>query len=398
MPTHPLDRLSAAEISHAKQIMADANLINESTRFPLLSLAEPDKRSVLAHQPGDPIQRAVQAVLMDATTGKTTRLVVSLTENRVTDTQHVNPAVDGQPPVMLGEYPTVDEIVKQNQDWLAAMKRRGIDDVTLVCVCPLSAGNDERQGEKGRRLLRCLSFTRESVTDAPWAHPIDGLVAYVDLIAQTVVEVIDDRILPIPAEHGNYTPDIVGTMRDTLRPIEITQPDGPSFTVTGDLVEWQNWSFRVGFDVREGLVLHLLSYGERPIMYRASIAEMVVPYGDPSPVRFWQNYFDIGEYSLGKQVNSLKLGCDCLGEIHYFDAVLADDNGDPQVYPNAICLHEEDQGVLWKHTDLFTGSDETRRQRRLVISFFATVGNYDYGFYWYLYLDGTIQLENKATA
>ena len=52
--------------------------------------------------------------------------------------------------------------------------------------------------------------------------------------------------------------------------------------------------------------------------------------------------------------------------------------------------------MLWKHTDLFTGSRETRRQRRLVISFFTTIGNYDYGFYWYLYLDGTIELEAKA--
>ena len=53
--------------------------------------------------------------------------------------------------------------------------------------------------------------------------------------------------------------------------------------------------------------------------------------------------------------------------------------------------------MLWKHTDLFTGSAETRRQRRLVVSFFATVGNYDYGFYWYLYLDGTIEMEAKVT-
>ena len=60
-------------------------------------------------------------------------------------------------------------------------------------------------------------------------------------------------------------------------------------------------------------------------------------------------------------------------------------------------MHEEDYGVLWKHTDLFTESQETRRQRRLVVSFFVTVGNYDYGFYWYFYLDGTIQAEVKAT-
>ena len=63
------------------------------------------------------------------------------------------------------------------------------------------------------------------------------------------------------------------------------------------------------------------------MVYRASIAEMVVPYADPSPVRFWQNYFDTGEYIFGRYANSLELGCDCLGEIHYLDAVVADDAG-----------------------------------------------------------------------
>jgi primary-amine oxidase len=123
----------------------------------------------------------------------------------------------------------------------------------------------------------------------------------------------------------------------------------------------------------------------------------VVPYGDPGPVRFWQNYFDAGEYSLGKEANSLELGCDCLGEIHYLDATLHDDDGHPRTVRNAICMHEEDVGVLWKHTDTYNHSVSTRRQRRMVISFFITVGNYDYGFYWYLYLDGTIEFECKAT-
>ena len=133
------------------------------------------------------------------------------------------------------------------------------------------------------------------------------------------------------------------------------------------------------------------------MVYRASIAEMVVPYADPSPVRYWQNYFDQGEYLFGRYTNSLELGCDCLGEIKYFDVTIADEDGNPKVMKNAICLHEEDYGVLWKHTDMFNGMAETRRSRRLVISFFLTIGNYDYGFYWYLYLDGTIQLEAKAT-
>ena len=95
--------------------------------------------------------------------------------------------------------------------------------------------------------------------------------------------------------------------------------------------------------------------------------------------------------------NSLELGCDCLGVIHYFDAVLATEQGDPYAVEHAICMHEEDYGILWKHHDLQGGTDETRRSRRLVVSFIATVGNYEYGFYWYFYLDGTMQLEVKLT-
>ena len=76
---------------------------------------------------------------------------------------------------------------------------------------------------------------------------------------------------------------------------------------------------------------------------------------------------------------------------------MTDDTGQPRTIPNAICIHEEDFGILWKHTDIFNGSAQSRRQRRLVVSYFTTVGNYDYGFYWYFYLDGTIELEIKAT-
>ena len=78
--------------------------------------------------------------------------------------------------------------------------------------------------------------------------------------------------------------------------------------------------------------------------------------------------------------NSLKLGCDCVGTIHYFDAHMVNMAGEAETIENAVCMHEEDYGTLWKHTDWRTNHCEVRRSRRLVISFFATVGNYDYGF------------------
>ena len=218
-----------------------------------------------------------------------------------------------------------------------------------------------------------------------------------DLIERKVFKVTDEFELPVPAENGDYDDEAVrGPHRTTLKPIEITQPEGPSFTLDGHALRWQDWSMRIGFDAREGLTLHQISNAGRPVIYRASIPEMVVPYGDPN-FRYWQAYFDTGEYLVGKFVNSLELGCDCLGEIAYLDATVTDEGGQPRTVPNAICIHEEDFGILWKHTDIFNGSAQSRRQRRLVVSYFTTVGNYDYGFYWYFYLDGTIECEIKAT-
>lgn len=207
----------------------------------------------------------------------------------------------------------------------------------------------------------------------------------------------------MPPEHGNFTdPALTGPIRTTQKPISITQPEGPSFSVTdGNHIEWEKWSLDVGFDMREGLVLHNIAFqdGERTrtILDRAAIAEMVVPYGDPSPVRSWQNYFDTGEYLIGQWANSLEFGCDCLGEITYLSPWVANNQGEPRQIKNGICMHEEDASILSKHTELWTGESYTRRNRRLVISCFTTVGNYDYGFYWYLYLDGTIEFEAKAT-
>ena len=400
--THPLHRLSAEEIRAARALFERHGRVGTSTRFAFLGLEEPDKRTVLDFSPGEAVDRRVRAVLLDTATGAAQIVVASITRGEIDSTLQVDPTVDGQPAVLLEELETVDEIVKADDGWRNAMSRRGITDLDLVRCCPLSAGNFGLSTEHGRRVLHVLSFQQHRPEDHCWAHPIDGIVAYVDLVERRVIDLIDDEYLPVPEEEGNVD-DVAytGPPRTSLKPIEITQPEGTSFSVDDDVVTWQNWTFRVGFDPREGLVLHQISFRDgdrvRPVIYRASLAEMVVPYADPSPVRFWQSYFDVGEYLLGQQVNSLQHGCDCLGEIHYFDAVLAAADGNPRDIPNAICLHEEDFGVLWKHTDIFTESAETRRQRRLVISFFVTVGNYDYGFYWYLYLDGTIQFEVKPT-
>ncbi|MGY1722698.1 primary-amine oxidase [Blastococcus sp. SYSU DS0533] len=393
--THPLARLTAEEVTAATGIVRAAGLCGATGNFVYVGLEEPHKAQVLAWQPGDAVDRRVRALLLDRATGAGRDVTVSLTTGAVVRDVELDAVADGQVPILDAEFEVVERILAADDRWVAAMAKRGLEAADVRAVA-LSAGS-YFPDEAGHRVVRVLGFHQADADDLPWAHPVDGVVAFVDVTAGVATAVQDHFDLPVPTERADLTPDVHPAPVRELKPIEITQPEGPSFTVADDEVTWAGWRFRIGFDMREGLVLHQVSIDGRSVIHRASIAEMVVPYADPSPVRFWQNYFDTGEYLFARYTNSLELGCDCLGEIHYLDATIADEEGAPRTIRNAICMHEEDYGVLWKHTDPFSAMAETRRQRRLVVSFFTTIGNYDYGFYWYLYLDGTIQLESKAT-
>ena len=223
-----------------------------------------------------------------------------------------------------------------------------------------------------RRLGWCDLWLRETPGGNPYAHPVSGLKIIVDLNTLEVLDIEDHHDYGRPAVDGEYDPRLRDRRpRTELKPLEISQPDGVSFRLDGHEVHWQNWSLRLGFNFREGLVLHQVGFDDhgtrREIAYRMSFAEMVVPYRDPGFDHYRRTAFDIGEWGLGNMVTSLELGCDCLGEIVYLDAVIADSRGEPEVITQAICLHEEDAGVLWKHVDSDTGA-QTRRMRRMVIS------------------------------
>ncbi|WP_082499049.1 MULTISPECIES: primary-amine oxidase [unclassified Rathayibacter] len=401
LATHPLDSLHPGEIDRFRAALDAAGLVSESTRFASVLLREPHKSAVLAFTPGDAVPREVTGLITDLAANTLTQVVVDLITGSVA-ADRLDPAVTGWGPSLNEDFPAADALVKSDEQWVDALARRGVTELDRVRTVPLSAGVYGYDDEVGVRVYRVLAFWQEYPTDSVWAHPIDGVVAHVDLTNGRVLRVVETDVMHVPRESGDYLdPAVRGPERTTLKPISITQPEGVSFELDGSVLRWQNWEVRIGFNGREGLTLHQLSFEDqgrkRPIMYRGSISEMVVPYGDPTPTHAWQNYFDVGEYQFGRLANSLELGCDCVGEISYLDAVVVDDLGAPTTIRNAICIHEEDAGILWKHTDDFSGTSETRRQRRLVISFFVTVGNYDYGFYWYLSLDGTIELESKAT-
>jgi primary-amine oxidase len=399
---HPLDPLTTAEVAAVTSIVrshGEFPSLSERTRFITISLREPLKDDVLDWAAGgDAPPREAEIVILDQGAQATVEVLVALAPGAVISWKR---RTDIQPMAAISELMEAEELVRLHPEFQAAMARRGITDFDAVQVDAWPAGHFGAAEEDGRRLSRCVAFIKPHPGDSEWARPVDGLIVLVDLNRLEVLRVEDHGVVPIPAEDGNYDAASAAPLRDDIAPLEITQPDGPGFTLDGRVLAWQRWQVHVGFTPREGLVLNRVVYDDggrlRSILYRASLSEMVVPYGDPSPSHYWKNAFDGGENGVGIAASPLTRGCDCLGEIVYLDAVVSDAAGDPVSIPNAICIHEEDAGVLWRHIEWRDGSGEVRRSRRLVISSFSAIGNYDYGFFWYLHQDGTIAFEVKLT-
>jgi primary-amine oxidase len=400
MAGHPLDPLSADEIRQAVSILRRGQGVTDRWRFASIELREPSKQTVRDHESGAAVAREARVVCWNRDDGKAYKAVVSLTDDRVASWVH---EPDGQPNMTVDEFYECSQALRHEPRVIEALGRRGITDMDRVLIDTWAYGAHLMPEEySSRRLGWADVWYRKEERGSPYANPVSGLHLIVDLNRMELLEVEDDRSVEEPSTMGEYVPRLVPgqRLREDIRPLEIVQPNGASFSLDGNLLRWQKWSLRIGFNYREGLVLHTVGYEDdgrtRSVAHRLSFAEMVVPYRDPTPDHYRRTAFDVGEWGLGFMTTSLRLGCDCLGEISYLDAVLHDTKGEPYTIRNAICIHEEDNAVLWKHVDAEFGA-ETRRQRRLVVSFHVTVANYEYLVYWRLYQDGNIESEVRAT-
>lgn len=410
-PSHPLDQLSALELTAVSSVVKQhaLSLGVAPVRFNSVASVEPVKYGVLAYLRGEGQPPPRRALAICELPGRNTvvECVVDLDAARL----------EGGPPRVLSWKQmegvqvalTMDDVMegeeklKENGEFRQLMgERYGITDMGQLAVDPWYSGY--RYGHPEGRVLQFLLYRRLSPNDNPYAHPLDCIVFY---------DQHTDKIhgmhtfggeggRAIPEAAGNYHRDLVQRpFRTSMKPLDIVQPEGPSFSVDGNCVTWEGWNFHVGFSWREGLILNNLEFNDqgrmRPVLYRAALAEIIVPYGDPREPFQNKCAYDIADYGLGLCATSLELGCDCLGHIKYFDATVNDSKGEPVLIPKAICMHEEDVGTAWKQVDYRTGHLEVRRHRRLVISFWSVIANYSYGFYWNLYQDGTVGFEAKLT-
>ena len=403
--SHPLDPLTAEEFRQVAVVLRGDRAAGPRWRFASIELKEPGKDAVAAAQaghPAKPVPREALVICWNRDDGQAYRAVVSLTDAAVTTWEEL----PGQHPnITLDEWHECDEMLRGSPQLAAALARRGITGSSRVLTDLWAYGAALVPPRyRGLRLGWSDVWYRSSEHGNPYAHHLSGLHPIVDLNRMTLLELEDSvesgAASDQPEVMGEYRPELIPMPLRELKPLHISQPEGPSFTLEGQLLTWQNWQLRLGFNYREGLVLHTVGFRDagrlRPVAHRLSFAEMVVPYRDPSTDHYRRTAFDIGEWGLGFMTTSLERGCDCLGEITYLDAVVHDSTGQPRTISHAICIHEEDNGVGWKHVDQALGA-EVRRARRLVVSFHVTVANYEYLVYWRFYQDGNIECEVRAT-
>jgi len=392
---HPLDGLTAAEIDAAAGILSAAPQFPEGALFATIVLKEPAKRDVLAYAPGAPIVRQAFAVILDRRRNRTFEAVVDLGTSRIVSWTE-RPGV--QAVVLEAEYEDLVRIVKADARWQEAMRKRGIDDFEQVQIDYWAVGQVAPQYQR-RRLLRAVSYFKGGAINF-YGRPIEGVGALVDMTAEKVVEFVDTGAVPLPPPGQELDQKSTGT-RTAPKSLAIAQPDGPGFTISGQEIRWQKWRFRYTMHPREGLVLQTVGYEDagrlRPILYRASISEMAVPYGDPDRNWRWRSAFDVGEYGMGRLASPIEPNTDAPPNATLLDVTFAGDNGRAYVLPRAVGIYERDGGLLWKHYESYSKTNESRRARQLVIFFIATIGNYDYAINWIFHQDGVLELDAALT-
>ena len=235
------------------------------------------------------------------------------------------------PNFTVDEWHDVDVAMKAHPDVIAALAERGVTDLSLVLFDAWTYAKALMPPQYAdRRLGWCDIWVRKTPNGNPYAHPVPGLKLIVDMNTCELLDIERGPDPGMPEVKGEYVPaEWGGEQRTDITPLQIVQPDGVSFAVEGEELRWQKWSMRVGFNYREGLTLHAVSYDGRDVAHRMSFAEMIVPYRDPSFEHVRRTAYDIGEWGLGFMTTSLELGCDCLGEITYLDATLHDSSGEP---------------------------------------------------------------------
>ncbi len=388
----PLDALTPQEYWTIYKTMRDAGHAGEKTIFASILLHEPTKQAVLAWKSGDPITREADVVMLDE--GKSYAALVDISAKKVEDYHELK---GEQANFTSEEEHEVDEGIKHDPRIVDALKKRGITDLrhTVCFATPAGFIDLPEQKDPSRRIGWGGCTDAEGSISGPWDREVPGLFFVVDMTTKKVLRVTDYGAVPMAETTGIYDA-MGGEALPGTKPVTLSMPEGPSFTIDKGLISWMNWRFRFRIDPRGGVILNnvgIMDQGAiRPIMYEGGLSEMYVPYEDPEETWNSHVFLDAGEYFMNTGLGMLKplvAGIDCPDYGVFFSTFMAREDGAPFERPQTVCLFERTKGdPAWRHSD--ENGTFGRPSRELVLRSVATVGNYDYILDWRFEEDGTI--------
>ena len=393
--THPLDPLTWQEYWTVLEVLQSNKHLDESTRFSHINLIQPDKSLVWEWSASKNYSRVAYAIAHQG--DKTYRAEVNLTNRKLNSYKELKGI---QPAWLSEEFGSMAEKVKQYPDFIAAMKKRGYDDLTFIDIVFWPPGYFGTEEQKGKRIAHGTMVDARNIRNT-WSREIAGLVVVVDMHSREILRLVDEGITPVPTVNTDFDVSSLPAARALPGPIKIDQPNGAGFKLDGYIVEWQKWKFHIRPDHRVGMVLSTITYNdngnERKVLYEGYLSEIFVPYMDPSFSWYHRNFIDAGEYTAGGLTKPLLRGLDAPDYAHYMDGLVIHDSGRPKAVSNLIAIFERQSGdPSWRHysTEM---EPESRPKRDLVIRSAAVLGNYDYIFDWVFQQDGSIKVKIGAT-
>jgi len=397
-PVHPLDGLSAREHWTVYDALIASGKTDSTARYLYMGLNEPPKAEVLAWRTGQRFRREASVHLVQG--GRGYGAVVDITRKKLLTWKEVP---GRQYMTSRGEGDQADGLAMKDPRVRAAIKARGVTDFTNVGCNPANHGYFDLPEERGHRVVH-LTCGDDHNRVSGYGETFGGLVVVVDLTDNTVLRVVDTGVQPSTGPVAEHDAEAIGVTRVTKNPVTMVQPLGPSFTLNGHEVSWQNWKFHFRVDPRRGIVLSMVRYTDggkdRSIMYEGSLSELFVPYMDATDPWNYQGYFDLGTYpsSFGGIASSLEPGIECPSNGVMFNSFVVTDKGRPRERVRTACLFERSTGdVAWRHARDATATIETRPKRDLVLRMYMAAGNYDYLFDWVFQQDGALVVNLGAT-
>lgn len=379
--THPLDPLTVDEIRTVVEFLFQSKKATKDTRFALIELSEPSKREVIKNQTG--INRQAYVLMYDWKKKSSFEAVVNIKGRKLASWQKLK---TGQPPNTYLIVERIEEIVFKDPRWQKAMLVRNLKNHDVISLWPDLLPYQRLNELNGKFIIPVMALNNNPSSAKARYLNID---IQVNLSDGKIVKFIDNEVETKQAQNARQ-----------LIPKQSSHSEDPAFyqagrnfEINGSHLSWENWRFHFSVNPRRGLEIYDVKYvdngRERNILYRASLSEIVTPYGDPA----WYSWYpsDEGDLNFSNYALVPTTENDVLPNTVFRPAIIHDAKGNTKTIQRSVAIYEKYSGLRWRHYQ------ESRRAKDLVLSSHFMVDNYDYVASWVFKQNGSIVVEVTLT-